>query len=172
MFPPANLTVPCTSLAIRGSPLFFHAQSFPFDTSLLTLVLSVHRTHFQSSTVKFLYCLAHCQRAMQWLLERYSFFFLMTALSQRFLGPLLTVQILRGVSRSEDRRRSTSQAVVALLVFISLTAREASSSERYLGRPLLVARGLIFSAFLVSCTVDLGTPVWSWVLQRKWQFSR
>src|SRR5882672_1589475 len=53
MFPPPNLTVPCTSLSIKPSPTFFHTHYFPSDPILLILVSSDQMTLFQSSTVQF-----------------------------------------------------------------------------------------------------------------------
>src|SRR6266850_5470287 len=51
MFPPPNLTVPCTSLSISPSPACFHTHSLPSDPNLLLLVSSDEITLFQSSTV-------------------------------------------------------------------------------------------------------------------------
>src|SRR6266850_834357 len=91
MFPPPNLTVPCTSLSISPSPACFHTHSLPSDPNLLILVSSDQITLFQSSTVHSLYFWAKANLAFLCLPLSKGFFFFTTALNECFFKTLLIV---------------------------------------------------------------------------------
>src|SRR6266568_8469968 len=82
IFPPPNLTVPCTSLSISPSPAFFHTHCFPSDPILLILVSSDQITLFHSSTVHSFSLRAKANLFFLCAAVNNGFFFFVTALNE------------------------------------------------------------------------------------------